>query len=63
MLPPLKFFVVPIVVPCWLLLLPLPQSKTEQDHQKLVEVCMAFMQHDGYKAGNLMVDHNRTTVC
>lgn len=36
------------------------QSKTEADHLKLVDICMAFMKHDGNKAGRLMVDNART---
>jgi len=35
------------------------QSKSEADHNKLVEVCMAFMQHDGLKAGSLMISDSK----
>ena len=32
-------------------------SKTEAEHNALVEVCIAFMQHDGRKAARLMMEH------
>jgi len=34
-------------------------SKTEADHKNLVEICFAFMKHDGYTAGKLMIDNSR----
>lgn len=34
-------------------------SKTEADHQALVDICLAFMHHDGMKAGKLMLDRNQ----
>ncbi len=33
-------------------------SKTERDHRMLVDICFAFMKHDGLRAGELMVDRN-----
>ena len=33
-------------------------SKTEKEHNALVEICVAFMQHDGRKAARLMIDNN-----
>ena len=35
------------------------QAKSEKEHQKLVDICFAFMQHDGRKAGSLMIDHEK----
>ena len=32
------------------------QSKTESEHQKLVEICFSFMKHDGVTAGKLMIE-------
>ncbi len=32
-------------------------SKTEAEHNALVEICLAFMQHDGRRAGRLMIDN------
>jgi aarF domain-containing kinase len=34
-------------------------SKTEADHQTLVDICLAFMKHDGIKAGRLMIDRHQ----
>jgi predicted unusual protein kinase regulating ubiquinone biosynthesis (AarF/ABC1/UbiB family) len=31
-------------------------SASEEEHKKLVDICFAFMQHDGHRAGELMVD-------
>jgi aarF domain-containing kinase len=31
-------------------------SPSEQEHKELADICLAFMQHDGYKAGRLMLD-------
>lgn len=36
-------------------------SKSDAEHEKLVDICLAFMQHDGVKAGRLMIDHTRAT--
>jgi len=33
-------------------------SKTEREHNALVDICVAFMQHDGRKAARLMIDNN-----
>lgn len=33
------------------------RSQTERDHQALFDICFAFMKHDGYTAGKLMVDN------
>jgi predicted unusual protein kinase regulating ubiquinone biosynthesis (AarF/ABC1/UbiB family) len=33
-------------------------SKTEREHQALVDVCLAFMRHDGIRAGELIMDRN-----
>lgn len=35
------------------------EQPTEQDHQQLVGVCLAFMQRDGVKAARLMIDNAR----
>lgn len=32
-------------------------SPTKEEHDKLVDICLAFMKHDGYTAGKLMVDN------
>ena len=34
------------------------QSKDESSYKNLVEICFAFMKHDGYKAGRLMIDQS-----
>jgi aarF domain-containing kinase len=31
------------------------QAKSEEEHQTLIDICLAFMRHDGMKAGKLMV--------
>jgi predicted unusual protein kinase regulating ubiquinone biosynthesis (AarF/ABC1/UbiB family) len=31
------------------------QAKSEEEHQTLIDICLAFMKHDGMKAGKLMV--------
>ena len=33
-------------------------SKTEKEHSALVDICIAFMQHDGRRAARLMIDNN-----
>jgi len=32
-------------------------SKSEEEHQRLVEICLAFMKHDGLRAGQLLIDN------
>jgi predicted unusual protein kinase regulating ubiquinone biosynthesis (AarF/ABC1/UbiB family) len=32
------------------------QSETKAEHDKLVDICISFMKHDGYQAGKLMVE-------
>lgn len=32
-------------------------SKTDEEHQKLVDISLAFMQHDGRKAGRFMIEN------
>jgi predicted unusual protein kinase regulating ubiquinone biosynthesis (AarF/ABC1/UbiB family) len=32
------------------------QSRTDLEHQKLVDICFSFMQHDGRKAAKLMIE-------
>ena len=32
-------------------------SKSEAEHDALVEICLAFMKHDGRRAGRLMIDN------
>jgi aarF domain-containing kinase len=34
-------------------------SKDKKDHETIVEICIAFMQHDGRKAAKLMIDHSQ----
>lgn len=34
-------------------------SKDKKDHETIVEICVAFMQHDGRKAAKLMIDHSK----
>jgi predicted unusual protein kinase regulating ubiquinone biosynthesis (AarF/ABC1/UbiB family) len=34
-------------------------SRSDAEHEKLVDICLAFMQHDGVKAGQLMIDNAR----
>eukprot|EP01035_Chromulina_nebulosa_P018199 gene18199-23861_t len=36
-------------------------SKSPEEHQKLVDICFAFMQHDGRKAGSLLIENNEHT--
>lgn len=36
------------------------QSKSEKDHKRLVDICLAFLQHDGFHAGELMIGNNRS---
>lgn len=31
-------------------------SPSEEEHRELSEICLAFMQHDGYRAGRLMLE-------
>ncbi len=35
------------------------RAKSEKEHQALVDICLAFMKHDGYRAGQLMVDNSK----
>ena len=37
------------------------KSKDEKAYRNLVDICFAFMKHDGYKAGQLMIDGSRHT--
>ena len=37
-------------------------SKDKKDHEAIVEICIAFMQHDGRKAAKLMIDHSTNTA-
>ena len=37
------------------------KSKDEKAYRNLVDICFAFMKHDGYKAGKLMIDGSRHT--
>jgi predicted unusual protein kinase regulating ubiquinone biosynthesis (AarF/ABC1/UbiB family) len=32
-------------------------SKSEAEHEKLVDICLAFMKHDGYSAGKYMIEN------
>jgi predicted unusual protein kinase regulating ubiquinone biosynthesis (AarF/ABC1/UbiB family) len=32
-------------------------APTKAEHDKLVDICLAFMKHDGYSAGKLMVEN------
>jgi len=32
-------------------------SKSEAEHEKLVDICFAFMKHDGYSAGKYMIEN------
>lgn len=38
------------------------QSKSEDEHKKLVDICFAFMQHDGRLAGKLMIQNNKNST-
>ncbi len=33
------------------------QSRSESEHKKLVDICLAFMKHDGRLAGRLMIEN------
>jgi predicted unusual protein kinase regulating ubiquinone biosynthesis (AarF/ABC1/UbiB family) len=33
------------------------QSKSEAEHKRLIDICLAFMKHDGRLAGRLMIDN------
>jgi predicted unusual protein kinase regulating ubiquinone biosynthesis (AarF/ABC1/UbiB family) len=35
------------------------QAKSEEEHKKIVEICFAFLKHDGRRAGELMLDAHR----
>lgn len=37
-------------------------SKDKKDHEAIIEICIAFMQHDGRKAAKLMIDHSTNTA-
>jgi aarF domain-containing kinase len=37
-------------------------TKSEKDHQALVDVCISFMRHDGYSAGKHMIDNTKSTA-
>jgi len=37
-------------------------SKDKKDHEAIIEICIAFMQHDGRKAAKLMIDHSANTA-
>ena len=37
------------------------KSKDEKAYRNLVDICFAFMKHDGYRAGQLMIDSSRDT--
>lgn len=32
-------------------------SKSDAEHQRLVDICLAFLQHDGRRAGQLLIDN------
>lgn len=37
-------------------------SKSDEEHKRLVDICFAFMQHNGRKAGEMMLDHGTSDL-
>lgn len=35
------------------------KSKSDKEHSRLIDICIAFMKHDGRTAARLMVDHSK----